>query len=208
MNMNMRFLYSTALILHTLGLSFWKVGSRKIYAVPRSSLTDNEIMPPKSKRRRPRSESSESHHVAETLESLTKEVQEVKEELIKFNKLCFKHKFSACYLRCLNECFSCCICKRSPVKPRVGACSSCRTMVGCQRCVNGWYAGLNSLQKVCPKCRTPRGLFKTFVMKGFDEFISQEEGLSARSPLHTSSDDESVGGGQFDDTLPIVFPAE
>ena len=61
------------------------------------------------------------------------------------------------------------------------------------------------MEKTCPKCRTPRGLSKTFVLKGFDDFVKKIED-STSSPIMSEDDDEE--NEELDDTLPVTVPSD
>ena len=66
------------------------------------------------------------------------------------------------------------------------------------------------LTKSCPKCRAPRGLANSFILKGFDNFVDQISEMmrdTNNNNNNNSSDDDNVAS-QFDDTLPIVLPAD
>ena len=144
-----------------------------------------------------------SNEISETaLDGLITEVSEMKGQLEAFKKLSFKHKFSLSFLQSLEDTFSCCICRRHPPKSPIVACYECASIIGCQKCLDRWYSG--GLNKPCPKCRTPRGLAKSFHFKGFDDLISQ---IKVMENLSSSSESESDDdGGAYDDTLPIVIP--
>lgn len=44
----------------------------------------------------------------------------------------------------------------------------CKVIIGCERCVNGWYTG-----KTCPSCRAERGYSETMILKGIDNFLTE-----------------------------------
>ena len=92
------------------------------------------------------------------------------------------------------------ICKRTPARKPLIACSECNSFIGCQKCVNEWYSGIQGLQQKCPKSRCKRGLTKTVVLKGFDKLLQQIRNLKDC----TSSDDSDDGGAQSNDTLSNV----
>ena len=89
----------------------------------------------------------------------------------------------------LEEAFSCIICRRIPAKKPLIACSEFNGLIGCQKCVNEWYSGIQGLQEKYPKCRCERGLTKTVVLKGFDKLLQQIRNLKDS----TSSDDSDSG---------------
>ena len=143
---------------------------------------------------------TDSRGIQTQLEKLSKDIQEVKGEIKKIHDLAFRHKFSVSFLR-ESEAFSCIICRQIPAsrKPLI-ACSEWNSLVGCQKCVNEWYSGLQGLPQKCTKCRWGRGLTKTVVLKGFDKLLQQIRNLKES----TSSDDSYSGGAQSDDTLPNI----
>ena len=87
----------------------------------------------------------------------------------------------------------------------------CSTLVGCQRCTDIWFGGPGGLTKSCPKCRAPRGLANSFILKGFDNFVDQISEMmrdTNNNNNNNNSSDDDDSAGQFDDTLPIVLPAD
>ena len=66
----------------------------------------------------------------------------------------------------LQETFQCCICQSTMTPPIVfGRC--CKSLIGCQSCVDRWFQGL--MQQTCPKCRAEKAYPETCVIKGIDE---------------------------------------
>ena len=53
------------------------------------------------------------------------------------------------------------------------ACQVCSTLVGCQRYTDTWFGDPGGLTKSCPKCRAPRGLANSFILKGLENFVEQ-----------------------------------
>ena len=51
----------------------------------------------------------------------------------------------------LQDTFSCFICHGS-LKPPTIATKCCKTILGCEACVNVWYSGTEALTKTCPNC--------------------------------------------------------
>lgn len=159
-----------------LGSSFWKVGSRKVYAVSEADierfrmpdLSDDEehFVPPPSKRRK-----SNSDDLENMLQRILLQMSNVSTTLSGLKNLCIKYGVSIGLLSALDDSFECCICKTSPSQPPLIVCKECKTIIGCRRCVNEWYQGTNILDKSCPKCRTPRGYASTMELKGFGNLI-------------------------------------
>ena len=117
---------------------------------------------------------TDSREIQTQLEKLSENIQEVKGEIKKFHGLAFRHKFSSSFLLELEEAFSCIICRRIPARKPLITCSECNSLIGCQKCVNEWYSGLQGFHQKCPKCRCERGLTKTVMLKGFDKLIQQK----------------------------------
>ena len=130
------------------------------------------------------------------LKKLSEDIQEIKSEIKKFHDLAFRHKFSASFLLELEKTFSCIICRSIPARKPLIACSGCNSLIGCQKCVNEWYGGIQGLQQKCPKCRCERGLTKTVVIKDFEKILHQIRNLKDS----TTSDDSDSGGAQSDHT--------
>ena len=57
--------------------------------------------------------------------------------------------------------------------PPVIATKCCKTLLGCEGCINGWYSGEDALTKSCPACRAERGYNDTLIVKGLDDFLEQ-----------------------------------
>ena len=156
-------------------LGFWRVGSRKFFAIPETEYRKDET-PPSAKKKRKSCTStlqSDSAFIEEAVESLEEEVREVKENIGKIRELAFRHKFSLSFIQLFEEAFRCSICDVTPTKLPLLACQACSTLLGCESCTNTWYG--NRFNKKCPKCNTPRRLSKTFILKGFDNLIHQLE---------------------------------
>jgi len=112
-----------------------------------------------------------------TLDNLIDEVSEIKNEVVKYRKLAFRHKFSLSFIASFEDAFACSICRLTPARPPLIACTACSTLVGCESCTNEWYKD-GSLEKRCPKCRAERGLTKTFILRGFDGVVNQIEQMN------------------------------
>ena len=51
----------------------------------------------------------------------------------------------------VKDAFHCKICHETPTKPTIIATKCCRSLLGCEECVNIWYAdGIHSLSTKCP----------------------------------------------------------
>ena len=76
-------------------------------------------------------------------------------------------------------------------------------------CTDIWFGGSGGPTKSCPKWTAQRGLANSFILKGFDNFVDQiSEMMRDTNNNNNNSSDDDDGAGQFDDTLPIVLPAD
>ena len=187
--------------IYTLGLTFWKSPRRKLYAVPIEDLNavlgidycetgDRDMVGGSTPRGRKRSASAdwsnsekECPEVKRTVEQIdTKvdfimtDIQEIKsrfEENIKLTK----DTPIPVGLKKSKDHFKCRICLTSPLNPPVVITKCCRVILGCERCVNGWFVGQDALTKGCPSCRIERGYGETMVLRGIDDFLEATKPL-------------------------------
>lgn len=82
--------------------------------------------------------------------------------------------------------FKCTICHSVPIKPPVITTKCCKTILGCEDCVNTWYSGDEALTKTCPSCRAERDYNETLLLRGLDEFLNQVSKVMA-SQTHRGS---------------------
>ncbi len=67
--------------------------------------------------------------------------------------------------------FKCCICQ-DMMEPPVIFSRCCKSLIGCEKCVDAWYEGDRGLTKTCPRCRAERALSETCRFNGFDELLT------------------------------------
>ena len=185
---------SCAISLYPVGLRFWKVGSRKIYAIKKSA----HARPDRGKGRKHQpqetsaSDSEEDfiparkRTVTSGLASLTKEVTLMREELQHLFEINRLTKIPVALHRKLSDTFRCNICQ-SPITPPVIFARCCKNIVGCSGCVDVWYGGEDGMSKSCPLCRTQRALPETTRLHGLDDFLSALQpllGNATDSPPH------------------------
>ena len=77
----------------------------------------------------------------------------------------------------LADTFRCCICQSTPIVPPVIFARCCKSIVGCQVCVDTLYCGEDGMTKKCPRCRAERAYAETSVLRGFDELLKVVEPL-------------------------------
>ena len=73
----------------------------------------------------------------------------------------------------VRDTFKCRICHIVPIKPPVIVTKCCKTVLGCEACVNNWFSGTDALTKSCPVCRVDRGYNETMLLRGLDEFLTK-----------------------------------
>ena len=47
----------------------------------------------------------------------------------------------------------------------------CKSVIGCERCVNAWYTGPEALTKTYFTCWAERGYSETMILRGLDSFL-------------------------------------
>ena len=165
---------------------FWRVGSRNVFAVESQQVVSQKEPDPSISKKQ---KASKYNHEGMRDNEFKEELQEIKEELKKYREFPFKHQFSLSFLSAIDEGFECVICKRLPPMLLLIGCFSCSSLIDCEACVNDWFG--NDVSKTCPKCRIPRNLTKSFVLKGFNDLIAQITVLI-------------VSVANLDDTLPVT----
>ena len=76
-------------------------------------------------------------------------------------------------LKITQDTFKCAICRAVPITPPVIVAKCCKSILGCDTCVNSWYSRPDALTKHCPKCRVERGYNETLLLHGLDDFLTQ-----------------------------------
>ena len=75
--------------------------------------------------------------------------------------------------RILRETLKCHICHTVPFNPPVIVTKCCKTILGCESCINSWYSGEDALTKTCPSCRAATSYNETMLLCGLDDFLIQ-----------------------------------
>lgn len=180
-------------LLHFIGLKFWKVGSRKLYAVRNSDLkekkrvasvinlssssSDEEMFAPLAKRK------STAEYVK--LSILSTDVREVKSSLAKIFTVTNSMSVPVGLRVTLYDTFKCSICQSTPMVPPIIFAKCCKSILGCQSCVDTWYRGDEGQSRTCPKCRSDRAYVETCKLNGLDDF------LTIIAPLMETGPDDS-----------------
>lgn len=183
------------------------MGSRKIFAVPESEIcgkggkgkkrrevinleisdcSDDEIEPTMKKTKLQQS-------------ALVAEVKGMRKDLDAILCVSKGMKLPPGLYQQLADTFKCQICLSTPMKPPVIFTRCCKNLLGCEKCVDEWFAG-GQRNKSCPLCRAERAYSETCRLNGLDSF------LLAIHPL-VSSEDEAIAredDDDDDDFLPTV----
>ena len=153
-------------------MKFWKVNSRKFFAV-----TEEDLLAPRTKRRRSSATGTdaddsraEACNCDESLDGMTKELIELKAKVSQIFELTKESKVPLGLRRLLADAFKCKIC-RDLIRPPVMVTRCCKAMLGCDECVKTWYA-TDTLTKNCPACNTERGYVETMRLHGLDDLLT------------------------------------
>jgi len=120
--------------------------------------------------------------VIDGVESIDAKLQLLSEKLNKVFQLTKNSKIPLGLKRMIGEAFSCKIC-HSVMSPPIIVGLCCKSVLGCEKCVNLWYATAQRedvLTKACPACRGERGYSQTVRIHGLDELL---QGIQADTLL-------------------------
>ena len=152
------------------GLAFWKVPSRKLYAViPRKRKTTVEILSSDSDDDLVRPKRMKAKQNDNTL--VVEAVQEMKSTLNDIMAITKDSKLPLGLKKALHDSFKCTICTVIPIRPPIIVTKCCKSILGCEACVNSWFSGEDALVKTCPKCRAERGYNEIMILRGLDNFL-------------------------------------
>ena len=127
------------------------------------------------------------------------DIDTIKEAIQDIMHLNSQSKLPLGIVRLLRDAFQCKICLEIPVKPPAIISKCCKTIIGCEECVNKWYSGTDALTKMCPSCRTERGYSETFVLRGIDVFLLE---MKKVMDCESKVDDTESETEEF----PIILP--
>jgi hypothetical protein len=161
----------------TQGLKFWKVGSRKLYAVSEKFL---KVSKGKGKYAADTTSSSDSDDVPKPkhfkYDSIGKDLKDIKGKLCSLVNIQKNMKVPLSLQLLLTESFKCCICQEL-MHPPVIFSRCCKCLIGCENCVDKWY-GTDGRNKSCPKCLAERSYSETTRLYGIDDFLCGVKKLS------------------------------
>ncbi len=171
------------------GLDFWKCPRRKLYAVASkgkkrkstivvSSSDDDsdfirKISPlhTKSFLRLVFAGNKQKRKKNNTLQDIMTDLTSMKDLLQNVLSLSEGAKIPISLKKLFTDTFKCTICASVPIKPPVIITKCCKSILGCESCVNAWYSGPEAPTKTCPKCRAERGYTETLLLQGLDDLL-------------------------------------
>lgn len=136
--------------------------------------------------------------VESTVNDTREDIESIKEAIQDILHLNSRSKLPLGILSLLRDAFQCKICLGIPVKPPAIVSKCCKTIIGCERCVNEWYSGSDALTKTCPSCRAERGYSETLILRGLDGFL-----LEAKKVIDCEAGNDNESDG---DEFPVVLP--
>ena len=129
-----------------------------------SSDSDDELVTPLVRRKR----SAEAAKLA----VISNDVKQVKESVSKIFKLTTNMAIPLGLRQLLHDTFKCSICQSTPMVPPVIFAKCCKSVLGCQECMDTWYRGEQGQMRTCPKCRSDRAYVETCKLNGLDDFLT------------------------------------
>ena len=154
-------------LLH-IGLKFWKIGSRKIFAVFSVDLKKVGHMadscgsdysdgdpPPKKHKMMSGAEFIILERNVATIKNQVESLLNVQETL----------KLPLGFRRLLLDNFRCMICQGIMSPPIIFA-KCCKRILGCEACGDAFYGGEGGMTKQCPQCRSERAYADTCPVHG------------------------------------------
>ena len=112
----------------------------------------------------------------------------MKESVFKIFKLTNNMTIPLGLRRLFYDTFKCSICQSTPMIPPVIFAKCCKSVLGCQQCMDTWYRGEQGQTRTCPKCRSDRGYVETCKLNGLDDFLTGIESLLEGIPQDGEDD--------------------
>lgn len=140
-------------------------------------------MPPSAKKAKGKQKLVDTQGVGQE-GSILAGVEDIKSRIEEIMAVTKESKVPLGLKKALGDCFKCSVCT-GPIVPPVIVTKCCKTILGCETCVNSWYSGEDALFKTCPKCRASRGYNETMILRGLDtilEVYRKIEGIEPPSP--------------------------
>ena len=159
----------------TKGLKFWKVNSRKFFAVP-----EDDLIAPVQKRRRRADTALDSLDFKDAMEGLKNDLRDemsvLHGKLDKVFTLTQDSAIPAGLRILLHDALKCKICHSTPLKPPIIFAKCCKCIIGYEKCIDEWFED-GGLSKNYPGCNVPRGLAETMRLHGLDDLVMGLQGI-------------------------------
>ena len=157
-------------------MAFWKAPKRKFFAIPQNPKNDSVTAlavtdlteEPASKR--PKQQWTQ-------LEEAVKSITDLKTDVAQILQVNKDMSIPLGLCQALSDVLKCKICHTVPMRPPIIYAKCCKSIVGCEECMNSWYNGEDALTKACPLCGLGRGYNETMRIMGFDNFIKKVQNL-------------------------------
>lgn len=161
--------YNSAICSSFVGIKFWKVGSRKLFAVREKG---------KGKKRKRTSDQDSEDEKASDIRIMKKlDIIGAKiSDIFEVNK---HLPLPLGFASILYETFKCSICLVSPISPPAIFGRCCKRIVGCQKCIDEWYQGEDRMSKRCPLCQGDRGFADSMILLGIEDFLTAVANLTS-----------------------------
>ena len=174
-------MYNCRLIRHV-GLAFWKVPKRKFFAIPLQNPKKNA-----SSETVLTEEPASKKLKWEQLEETVKSINDLKTDVSQILQVNKDMTIPLGLYSALSDVLKCKICHTVPMMPPKIYAKCCKSIVGCEKCINSWYNGEDALTKACPLCGLGRGYNETMRIMGFDDFIKKVQNLFT-GPANTTEE--------------------
>ena len=155
-----------------LGIRFWKVGSRKLFAVRDKG---------KGKKRKRAANDLDSEDDKLGHARVIKKLDIISAKISQVFEVNTHLPLPLGFSTVAYETFKCSICLASPISPPAIFGRCCKRIIGCQRCIDEWYSGNDRMTKRCPLCQGERGYVDTMILLGIEEFLSALGDISSGS---------------------------
>ena len=144
-----------------IGLSFWRSPRRKLYAVPKVDCGSKPVVLSDSEddfqpRKKPRKEDAQ--------DAILSGISDIKSSIADMTSITKSTRILLGLYKITRDTFKCSICHVVPARPPIIIAKCCKTILGCEQCINEWFSGPDALTKSCPSCRADRGYNETMLL--------------------------------------------
>ena len=109
--------------------------------------------------------------IKSNINNIIQEMQAARAEVQDIIKIKAANEIPIQLQQVLNDTLKCKICMGIAKPPIIfGKC--CQQLLGCQICIDKWFAGSNSFDKTCINCRQERAVTQTCHLRGMDSLLT------------------------------------